>query len=87
MRSYLKGFITAAILFSLAGFAVNLVADDDSMTYLEDSLNEFVNQNCDVQVGYGFTTAGRKCNFDRVMTGYDGNYIYCSDVTVRCSLK
>ena len=86
MKDYLKGFMTAVILFAVAGFTAGVVANDDTRQFVNEAFTNFVKDNCDVDVGYGYMTAGRTCRFGRVMTGFDGQSIYCSDVRVSCNL-
>lgn len=86
MRSYILGFLSACFVLGAFGLAAALSADEEVVAYAEDVLNEVVKNNCDVRIGSGSITAGTRCRFNRVLTGFDNNYLYCSEVSVQCRL-
>lgn len=40
---------------------------------------------CRVDVGIPRITGGTECYYNRVMTGYRNDYLYCADLTVTCN--
>ena len=86
MTRFIQGILVGVILALGLGFTVAVVADDQTKAHLAETLTDVVTQYCDVDVGYGRRSVSSTCSFNRVMSGFDGEYIYCSDVEVRCSL-
>ena len=87
MRSFVLGFLGACLGLAVFGISAMVTADEEIIEYAEDVMNDVVKENCEVRVGSGMITSGFRCRFNRVMTGFDNNYLYCSDVTVRCRLR
>jgi len=74
MRKFVMGVLSAIALILLAG----------SMTGDGHRDPEAVRVDCEVRVSYPSPSFGTKCYFDDVMTGYDGDRIYCSRLEVYC---
>jgi hypothetical protein len=57
---------------------------DTQRPLLIGQVNRLINNYCSVFVGRGSISVGRRCPTNEVMTGFDGQYLYCGDITVQC---
>lgn len=78
--------ILVSMLSGIVGAAIMLAFFQPSFA---EQVNERANQMldsgaCQVSVGFGHMTYGPTCYHGEVMVGQNGDYIYCSDITVTC---
>lgn len=86
MNQWTKGFAAGLGLMSLfwIGYAVGQ-SQQNGYEQIDAGLEQVgIANRCDVRVYTGFRTSSDRCFMNQVQTGYDGEYIYCSDFDVSC---
>ncbi len=83
MRTLITGMILGAAATAIFGLGYAIAEQRAGRPFTTEGWDRIRN-TCDVRIGYGSLTSGNRCFFNQVMTGADGNYIYCADVRVTC---
>lgn len=82
----MKSMIISIVSGMIGAGLMTLIFQPSYADQLSERATEMLNNGtCDVDVDYGRMTFGPRCYSNEVMTGQDGDYIYCARVQVTCN--
>lgn len=83
MKSLIKGILIGSCITGIFAFGYAMADRHEEGTYTIEGMDNIQNY-CSVRIGYGSLNSGNRCFRNEVMTGYDGSYLYCADISVTC---
>ena len=76
--SAISGAIGAGLMLSFFQPSYAEQVSERARTMIQDG-------SCQVNVDYGRMNLGPRCFRNEVMTGHEGDYIYCANIQVTCN--
>ena len=85
MKNAWTGFLMGIALAGVAGMGYGYADQNIKKgSYTLQEFNKDTRQNCRININRGFRTVGQQCYYGDVMTGFDGDYIYCASPRIQC---